>query len=144
MFHLARLKFQPMGIRHHGFDLDSDIRNRLPSPLHILFETSSKQFFESWMDVCRKRSQIRVTSENRCDDLSDTVSLKRLTSRQHFIQNRPERKDIAAGISIEAFRLFGRHVWRRSENHAGVSSEAGQSRRAHEVPRYAGGKRFRK
>jgi hypothetical protein len=45
---------------------------------------------------------------------------KRVLARGHFVENRAERKQIAARVEFEAARLFGGHVGDRAEGRTGT------------------------
>ena len=92
----------------------------------------SIKFVQSWIDLRRQRGQIGFANDDRRQNIRCGITLKRLAPGQHFVEHGAKREDIAPLIGRKALRLFGRHVGRRPENHAGIRAHHAQRRRVRE------------
>jgi hypothetical protein len=130
-------KLQPLRIGQYRFNFGADIGDRLAAPFDVFFEATPNQVFDSRVHVKRQYRQVRLARENGRDHFGDGFALERLPSHQHLVQQRAERKDVAALIRIQSFCLFGRHVRRGAQNHTGIGGGQAESRRAQYVLRFA-------
>ena len=60
----------------------------------------------------------RVGFQNLGDQTRVALSLERLLSRQHLVENRTESEDVGARVRVLALELFGGHVLERAQNRA--------------------------
>src|SRR5690349_2692092 len=64
---LGLKRLSSLGIGRNRFQLDTNVADRLPSPLLIFFKTTAENVVNPWMDIRRKRLQVRIASEDRGD-----------------------------------------------------------------------------
>src|SRR5215510_919556 len=91
--------------------LDPCISNIAKPTMPILSQTMFEQLTDRRWRAGGERLPIRLSTENAHQRVGDCLSIrKRLTAREHFIQDAAERPHIAPLVRGPASRLLGTHV----------------------------------
>ena len=102
----------------HGCD------RRIPVP-RILRERTLHdhvRFSESWSALELGRLFVRDGMQH----VDDRFPGKRRPTRKHLEQDGACGEDVGAGVDLRASYLFGRHVLRRSHDHASLTQRTGR------------------
>ena len=68
---------------------------------------------------CRREAcPLGFPSQDRAEDLDDGFAGERGFAGKHFEKHGAERPDVGTRVRAASLGLFGRHVLRRSEDHA--------------------------
>src|SRR5262245_53214950 len=67
------------------FQLQSNVPDRLPSALRILFEAALENLSKSRMQLRGKLRVIRIACQYRCENVGHHIAAKHRTACQHFV-----------------------------------------------------------
>src|SRR5215472_5630651 len=71
-----------------------------------------------WGHRPKRADRLRLLLQNRAGHTELALAFKRLLARQHLIEHRAQRENVAARVEFLSFHLFWRHVLKRSYHHA--------------------------
>ena len=99
------------------FEVEQDIVGGLKARVRILCEARADQKVEGWR---RERLELadrrRFVFQDGAEEARLALAFKRFAACDHFVEQRPEGKDVCSRVGVAAFDLLGRHVLERAEN----------------------------
>jgi hypothetical protein len=110
----------------HPLQMSPKVTCVVPPLVGVLRQTSCDKPFEIRCDKglnALKSCWLRL--QYGCRHGRERFSCKCAATRQHFVEHRAKREDVAARVSLSTFQLLGRHVVHRPQHHAVAGQRAG-------------------
>jgi hypothetical protein len=105
--------------------------------LQILAQAAREQLAQARRRPGGQPIVLDLTLDDRREDLGHVLACERGVTREHFVQQAPERPDVGLPVDRPPFRLLGRHVGGRAEDDALLRRRQAECRRLREAGRRA-------
>ena len=110
-----------VGLPPQTLEVNAEVGGGLVTQFEVFFQGLVENLFQFWRQLWIEfQWRDGGAVENRVEHRSTCRTGKRGSSRGHFVQNDPQRKQVGASVQLLAHGLLWGHVGNGSDRHAGT------------------------
>ena len=110
-----------VGLPPQTLEVNAEVGGGLVTQFEVFFQGLVENLFQFWRELgIEFQWRDGCAVENRVEHGSTCGTGKRRSSRGHFVQNDPQRKQVGASVQLLAHGLLWGHVGDRSDRDAGA------------------------